>query len=48
MLGVVCGVTIWRLSSMFGAEPMHDLPRTFLPLDLRGYYFISQGALAQH
>ena len=24
----------------------HDLARTLLPLDLRGYYFISQGALA--
>ena len=31
---------------MFGAEPTHDLARTLLPLDLRGYYFISQGALA--
>ena len=48
MLGVVCGVTIWWLSSMFGAEPTHDLARTLLPLDLRGYYFISQGALAHH
>jgi len=31
---------------MFGAGPTHDLARTLLPLDLRGYYFISQGALA--
>ena len=28
--------------------PTHDLARTLLPLDLRGYYFISQGALAHH
>ena len=26
--------------------PTHDLARTLLPLDLRGYRFISQGALA--
>ena len=26
----------------------HDLARTLLPLDLRGYYFISQGSLAHH
>ena len=26
--------------------PTHDPARTLLPLDLRGYYFISQGALA--
>ena len=28
--------------------PTHNLARTLLPLDLRGYYFISQGALAHH
>ena len=28
--------------------PTHDLARTLLPLDLRGDYFISQGALAHH
>ena len=28
--------------------PTHDLARTLLPLDLRGYHFISQGALAHH
>ena len=28
--------------------PTHDLARTLLPLDLRGHYFISQGALAHH
>ena len=26
----------------------HDLARTLLPLNLRGYYFISQGSLAHH
>jgi len=26
----------------------HNLARTLLPLDLRGCYFISQGALAHH
>ena len=31
-----------------GSGPTHDLARTLLPLDLRGYYFISQGALAHH
>ena len=33
---------------MCGGEPTHDLAHTLLPLDLRGYYFISQGALAHH
>ena len=28
--------------------PTHNLARTLLSLDLRGYYFISQGALAHH
>ena len=32
----------------FETGPTHDLARTLLPLDLRGYYFISQGALAHH
>ena len=27
------------------AGPTHDLAHTLLPLDLRGYYFIFQGAL---
>ena len=33
-----------------GAGPgsTHDLARMLLPLDLQGYYFISQGALAHH
>ena len=29
-------------------EPTHDLAHTLLPLDLRGYYFMSQGVLAHH
>lgn len=28
--------------------PTHNLARALLPLDLRGYYFISQGALAHN
>ena len=32
----------------FETGPTHDLARTLLPLDLRGYHFISQGALAHH
>ena len=35
--------TIWRLSSMFGAGPTHDLPRTFQPLDLRGIISYPRG-----
>ena len=31
-----------------GSGSMHDLARTLLTLDLRGHYFISQGALAHH
>ena len=29
-------------------ELTHDLAHTLLPLDLRGYYFMSQGVLAHH
>ena len=32
----------------FETGPTHDLARTLLPLDLRGYHFISKGALAHH
>ena len=34
------------LSPREAPGPTHDLARMLLPLDLRGYYFISQGALA--
>jgi len=32
----------------FETGSTHDLARTLLPLDLRGYYFISQELLAYH
>ena len=34
--------------AILGGGPTHDLARTLLPLDLREYSFISQGALAHH
>jgi len=36
------------LNSSLEPGPTHDLARTLQPLDLQGYYFISQGALAHH
>ena len=49
----VCNVLYTNMKATGGVRgilsgPTHNLARTLLPLDLRGYRFISQGVSAHH